>query len=85
MQEEKVGVVKQYFAKPEVAAIELTDGSLKIGDKIHIKGHTTDLEESISSMQIEHNIVQEVKAGDLVGIKVSQRVRPNDQVYKVID
>ncbi|HUU49373.1 MAG TPA: hypothetical protein VMW81_00225 [Nitrospinota bacterium] len=85
MQEEKVGVVKQYFAKPEVAAIELTDGSLTIGDKIHIKGHTTDLEESISSMQIEHNPVQEVKAGDLVGIKVSQRVRPNDEVYKVVD
>jgi translation initiation factor IF-2 len=85
MQEEKVGVVKQYFAKPEVAAIELTDGSLTIGDKIHIKGHTTDFEESISSMQIEHNSVQEVKAGDLVGIKVSQRVRPNDQVYKVVD
>lgn len=85
MQEEKIGVVKQYFAKPEVAAIELTDGSLTIGDKIHIKGHTTDFEESISSMQIEHNPVEEVKAGDLVGIKVSQRVRPNDQVYKVID
>ena len=85
MQEEKIGVVKQYFGKPCVAAIEITEGSLKVGDRIHIKGHTTDLEEEISSMQIEHSPVEEVKAGDLVGIKVSERVRPNDQVYRVVD
>lgn len=85
MQEEKIGVVKQYFGKPGVAAIEITEGSLKVGDKIHIKGHTTDLEEAISSMQIEHSPVEEVKTGDLVGIKVGERVRPNDQVYKVVD
>jgi translation elongation factor EF-1alpha len=84
MSEEVIGTVSDFFAHPVVAAIELT-ASLKIGDKIRIKGHTTDLELTVGSMQIEHQPVQEAKAGDSIGIKVSERVRDGDTVYKIVD
>jgi len=60
-------------------------GKLKTGDKIHIKGHTTDLEMVIASMQIDNQDVDEAKQGDSVGVKVPDRVRAGDTVYKVID
>jgi translation elongation factor EF-Tu-like GTPase len=82
MPEEKVGVVKDYFAKVGVAGIDVS-GQLKVGDTIHIKGHTTDLEQVVESMQIEHDQVEEVKAGDSIGIKVSERCRDGDTVYRV--
>lgn len=82
MPEEEVGKVKDYFAKIGVAGIDLT-GTLRVGDTIHIKGHTTDLEETVQSMQIEHEQVEEAKAGDAIGIKVSDRCRDGDIVYKV--
>lgn len=84
MQEEKIGVVSKYFAKPQVAAVSL-EGQLHVGDKIHIKGHTTDFEQTVGSMQIENEPVKEAKAGDDVGIKVNERVRPNDEVYMVVE
>jgi translation elongation factor EF-Tu-like GTPase len=84
MAEEQIGTVSDFFARPVVAAIELT-GDLKVGDKIHIKGHSTDVEEVVSSMQIDNVAVQEAKAGDSVGVKVSDRVRKRDTVYKVTD
>ena len=84
MAEQEIGVVSDFFAKPVVAAIELT-GSLKIGDKIHFKGHTTDLISDVSSMQINNAPVQEAKSGDSVGIKIKERVRKGDTVYKVAD
>ena len=84
MPEEVIGKVSDFFARPVVAGIELT-ATLKAGDKIHIKGHTTDLEMVIDSMQINNVNVNEAKAGDAVGIKVSDRVRSGDTVYKVID
>jgi len=67
-----------------VAAVSLEKG-LSVGDKIHIKGHTTDFEQVVESMQIENRPVEEAKAGDDVGIKVKERVRPNDTVYRVIE
>ena len=73
MPEEVVGIVSDFFAHPVVAGIDLT-GTLKTGDKIHILGHTTDLEFVVSSMQISNADVAEAKAGDAVGIKVSDRV-----------
>lgn len=82
MAEEQIGTVSDFFAHPVVAAIELT-GSLKIGDKIHIKGHSTDVEMVVSSMQIDNAAVQEAKSGDSVGVKVSEKVRKHDTVYKV--
>jgi len=84
MPEEVIGNVSDFFARPVVAGIELT-GTLKIGDKIHIKGHTTDLELVIDSMQINNVNVDEAKAGDAVGVKISERVRRGDTVYKVIE
>ena len=84
MAEETVGKVSDFFAQPVVAGIELTAG-LKVGDKIHIKGHTTDLEMTGDSMQIDNVSVQEAKAGDSIGIKVGDRVRDGDTVYKVTD
>ena len=84
MPEQIIGTVSDFFAKPVVAGIELT-ATLNVGDKIHIKGHTTDLEMNIDSMQIDNANVKEAKAGDSIGVKVSERVRKGDTVYKVTD
>ena len=84
MPEEVIGEVTDFFARPVVAGIELT-ATLKLGDKIHIKGHTTDIEFIADSMQINNVDVKQAKAGDSVGVKVSERVRRGDTVYKVID
>jgi translation elongation factor EF-Tu-like GTPase len=84
MPEEMIGTVSDFFARPVVAAIELT-APLKVGDKIRIKGHTTDLELVIESMQIDNAAVNEAKAGDSIGVKVSERVRKHDSVYKITD
>ena len=82
MEEKEIGKVVHCFDKISVGIIELSD-ALKIGDKIRIKGHIADFTEDVTSMQIEHVIVSEAKAGDSVGIKVSQKVHENDKVYKV--
>lgn len=84
MSEEMIGTVSDFFARPVVAAIELT-AALKLGDKIRIKGHTTDLELDVESMQIDNAPVEEAKAGDSVGVKIPERVRKGDMVYKIVD
>jgi len=84
MPEVEIGKVSDFFAHPVVAGIELT-GSLKVGDRIHIKGHTTDLEFAVDSMQINNANVEEAKAGDSIGIKIGDRVRRGDTVYLVTD
>ena len=84
MPEVEIGMVSDFFAHPVVAGIELS-APLKLGDNIHIKGHTTDLELTVDSMQIDNVDVKEAKAGDAIGIKVSDRVRRGDRVYKVTD
>ena len=84
MPEEEIGKVSDFFAHPVVAGIELT-GGLKVGDQVHIKGHTTDIEFTVNSMQINNANVTEAKKGDSVGIKVTERVRRGDTVYKVTD
>ncbi len=84
MPEEVIGKVSDFFAHPVVAGIDLT-APLNVGDKIHIKGYTTDMELTVDSMQINNVDVKEAKAGDAIGIKVSERVRRGDTVYKVID
>jgi len=84
MPENIIGKVSDFFARPVVAAIELT-AALKVGDKIHIKGHTTDLELIVDSMQINNVDVKEAKAGDSIGVKLSERARSGDTVYKVSD
>lgn len=85
MEEKKVGVVIKFFGKISVAAIRLTDDALKVGDTIHIKGHTTDLTQTVRSMQIENQGVEEAAPGADIGIKIDDRVRENDAVYKVIE
>jgi translation elongation factor EF-1alpha len=84
MPDVEIGMVTDFFAKPVVAAIELS-GTLRIGDRIHIKGSTTDMELTVESMQIERVNITEAKPGDLVGIKVLDRARRGDKVYKVTE
>jgi putative protease len=83
--EEKVGEVEHYFTNISVAAIKITDGSLQVGDTIHIVGATTDFSQPIRSMEINQASVEEVSTGDEVGIKTTQRVREGDAVYRVVE
>jgi translation elongation factor EF-1alpha len=83
MQEKEIGRISHYYGHLNVGIIELSD-VLKTGETIHIKGHASDFTQSIDSMQIEHASVSEAKAGDSIGIKVTQKVHPHDAVYKVI-
>lgn len=82
MGEELVGTVKDYFVKIGVAAIELS-GALSVGDTIRIRGHTTDVTQEVASMQIEKQAVPRAAAGQLVGIKVKEKVRAHDKVFRV--
>ena len=84
MPEIEIGKVDDFFARPVVAGITLT-GTLNLGDKIHIKGHTTDLELTVTSMQINNANVNTAKAGDAIGIKLTDRARKGDAVFKVTD
>jgi translation elongation factor EF-Tu-like GTPase len=85
MEEKKVGEIIKFFGKIGVAAIRLSEGSLKVGDKIHIVGHTTDITQTVDSMQIENQNVQEAGPGADIGIKVEGRAREHDVVYKVVE
>ncbi len=84
MKEERIGVITHYFGNVSVGIIQLKD-LLKVGDTIHIKGSHDDITQMVESMQIEHQPVQKAGRGDLVGIKVPQKVHPNDKVYKVVE
>jgi translation initiation factor IF-2 len=81
MEEIAVGKVVGYFSKIGVAAIKITSGELKIGDTIKIKGHTTDFEQVVESIQVEHVDVEKVEVGKDVGIKVKEKVKEHDTVY----
>jgi translation elongation factor EF-1alpha len=85
MPEQEVGVIVKFFAKPGVAAVAVNSGSIKNGDLLRFKGHTTDFNDMVTSMEIDNKPIEEAKAGDLVGIKVKERVRENDRVYKVVE
>lgn len=84
MEEVKVGRVVEYYARIGVAGVQIEEGSLSIGDTVHIRGHTTDLEQVVESMELEHKPIQKAEPGQMVGIKVRDRVREKDIVYKVI-
>jgi len=83
--EELVGKITHYFGKIEVGIIEITKGNLAVGDVIHIKGSSTDLEQPVESIQIEHEQVDKAKKGDAIGLKVKDKVREGDEVYKVVE
>ena len=84
MEDNQIGTVEHFFSNISVSMIKLT-AALKVGDKIRIKGKGAELVQDISSMQIDRVPAQEAKAGDLVSIKVDQKVRPGDTVQKIID
>jgi translation elongation factor EF-1alpha len=80
--EEKIGRITHYYSKLGVAAIEIQHGVLHKGDKIHIHGHTTDIEQNVDSMELEHQQIVEADEGKNVGIRVLDHVREHDDVYK---
>ncbi len=82
MEEKEIGKITHFFGKISVAVIELSD-NVKIGDKLHVKGATSDFEQELSSMQIDHKEVQEAKAQESIGLKVNEPVREGDMVYRV--
>ena len=82
MAEELVGTVTHYFAKPEVGVLKL-DASISIGDVLHFVGHTTDFQQEVTSLQVEHGPVESAEAGSEVALKVSERVRQHDEVFRV--
>jgi len=82
MAEVVIGTVSDFFAKPMVAGIELA-APLKVGDTIHVKGHTTDIMMTVQSMQIDNINVTEAKTGDAVGIKLTDRARKGESVFIV--
>ena len=73
MPEQKVGEVMKFFSKAGVAAIKVMEGTLRVGDRIKFKGHTTDFEDQIQSMQIENQPVEKAEVGQMIGIKVKDR------------
>ncbi len=83
MEEKLIGKITHYFTNIGVAVLEITKGKLKAGDKVHIKGATSDFEQNIDSMQIEHENVEIAKKGDAIGVKVDQQVREGDEVYLI--
>ena len=82
--EMQVGKVTHYFSKIGVAVIEIMGGSIKVGDEIHIKGHTSDFKQKVSSMQIEQDKIEMAEPGQSIGMKVNEPVRANDLVYKEV-
>jgi translation elongation factor EF-1alpha len=83
--EEEIGRISHYFSKIGVGVVEMTKGELKVGDTIHIKGHTTDFYQKVESMQVEHSNVQSGKKGDSIGLRVESQVRDRDVVFKVTE
>ena len=85
MAEKEIGKVIHYFGHISVAAIEITENTLSVGDTIHIKGHASDFTQTVDSMQLDGAAVQQASAGQSVGVKVTEHAREHDTVYKVRD
>jgi translation elongation factor EF-1alpha len=81
--EEEIGRITHYFSRLGVGVVELVAGELRVGDTIHIKGHTTDFYQKVESMQVEHQQVSVAKKGDSIGLKVIDQVREHDKVFRV--
>jgi len=80
--EQKIGRITHYYSKLGVAAVEIQHGVLRRGDKIHIHGHSTDIEQIVDSMELDHQQILEATEGQNVGIHVNDHVREHDDVYK---
>ncbi len=85
MAEKEIGYVSNYYKNLSVAAIEISNGSVSVGDTLHFLGHTTDFESTVDSMQIDHESITEAKAGDSIGLNVSAKVRKKDKVFKTAE
>jgi len=83
MEEKLIGKITHYFTNIGVAVVEITSGKLNTGDKVHVKGATSDFEQNIDSMQVEHENVETAKKGDAIGVKVEQQVREGDEIYLI--
>ncbi len=81
--EEAIGTITHYYSHLSVAVAQLNKGTLRVGDAIHIKGHTTDFTQAVESMEYEHQHIAQASAGQSVGIKVKEHVREHDIVYRV--
>ena len=84
MVENEIGYVSNYYKNISVAAVEITNGSVSVGDTLHFLGRTTDFELTVDSLQIEHESVTEAKKGDGIGLKIPAKVRKKDKVYKIV-
>ena len=83
MGEQLVGTVTHYFGQPQVAIVDITAGELRVGDTIRIAGTSSDFTQEVRSMELEHEPVDSAKVGDSVGVKVGERAREHDEVFKV--
>jgi putative protease len=84
MAEQKIGTVIHYWGKAGVAGLRITEGELRVGDTIHVKGHTSDFTQSVESMQVEGAQVEVARSGDDIGVKVVEHAREHDEVFKVL-
>ena len=82
--EQEIGKVTHYYSHLNVAVLELTN-SLKVGDLIHVQGHSTDIMQTVTSMEIDHHRVTWVKPGDNVALKVIEPVHPHDVIYRITE
>jgi translation elongation factor EF-1alpha len=83
MAEEKIGIVTHYFGKIGVAAVTITDGDLKVGDRIHVTGHTSDFTQTVESLEIEHGSVEVARKGEEVGLRMTAHAHEHDLLFKV--
>ncbi len=81
--ESAVGKVTHYYSHLQVAVVHLDRGSLQVGDTIHVKGHTTDFEQQVDSLEVEHERIERAEPGDIFGLKVRDHAREHDVIYKV--
>jgi len=81
---EEIGIITHYFPKVDAAVVKLTKSSLSVGDKIVIKGHTSDFKEKVESIQLDHAPIQNAEQGMEIGLKVKSKVREHDVVYKIL-
>lgn len=79
----RIGVVTHFYGEPMVAVVKLETGTLRVGDRIHVRGHTSDFAQVVQSLQIEHAAVEAVGPGDDFGLKVIEHAREQDVVYKL--
>ncbi len=84
MEEKLIGKVTHYYGKIGVGIVELS-GNLKVGDKIHLKGHSTDFEQEVDSIQVEHENVDSAKKGEVIGLKVKDKIKEGDEVYLILE